>query len=160
MHMDVDVFAEMLPSDYFGESEARWPKVRQFQQGFHRAVRCFSETGHHLIVDQIVIRHGLMAFLLENYGGLPVYFVGLICPLEELERREFARNVRETGLARRQFEGIHLHKVYDLEINTAQFAPEICAELLHQHIQHHSPFALDELSTRLKRGERIGKEDR
>jgi len=160
MHMDVDAVAEMLPPNYFGEDDSRWAKVRRFQNGFHKAVCRFSETGHPVIVDQIVVRHGLMQFILENYDGFPVYFIGLICPLEELERREIARKIQPTGLARRQNQGIHLNKVYDLELDTHQFASEICAEQLKQHIQNHPPFAFDQLRTRLARGGMIGKEDR
>jgi len=59
-----------------------------------------------------------------------VYFVGVKCPLAELERREIARGDRQVGFARWQFDRVHRYGAYDLEIDTHTHSPEACAAQL------------------------------
>ena len=76
----------------------------------------------------------------------PVLFVGVRCPLEELERRERGRN-RDQGLARRQFDIVHAHKVYDVEVDTFTHSPIECAlQIKEALLDNRSPRAF----TRLK----------
>ena len=49
-----------------------------------------------------------------------VFFVGVHCPLPELERREIAREDRTIGEARDHFEVTHTFGIYDLEIDSTQ----------------------------------------
>lgn len=157
MHINVDVVAEMLPAGFFGEGAERKPKVRQFIKGVHKMVGGFAEMGHHVLLDQITVRHDMMTDCLASYGGYKVYFVGMICSLEELERREIARGNRKIGLAQMQFGGIHLHKIYDLELDVEQFSLEECAVQLLAHVNNHPPVALDKMRERLSKGEWVGK---
>ena len=53
-----------------------------------------------------------------------VLFVKVFCPLDELERREIAREDRIIGLARFQFDLVHQHAIYDVEVDTFRETPE------------------------------------
>ncbi len=64
-------------------------------------------------IDQLADRHA--------------FFVGVRCPLEELERREAARGNRRRGNAREQLAFVHAHGVYDFEVDTSRASPEECA---------------------------------
>ena len=57
-------------------------------------------------------------------------FVGVKCPVEELERRELARGDRHVGFARWQFERVHRFGACDFEIDTSVNTPGACAETL------------------------------
>lgn len=59
-------------------------------------------------------------------AGFPVLFVGVRCPHEELERRERERD-GEPGLARFQFDIVHAHGVYDVEVDTSIHSSKECA---------------------------------
>ena len=55
--------------------------------------------------------------LLEPFD---VFFVGIHCPLPELERREIERGDRRIGEARQDYEVAHTFGTYDLEIDSTE----------------------------------------
>lgn len=55
-----------------------------------------------------------------------ILFVGVRCPLAVLEQRERDRGDREIGLARYQFDRVHRHGIYDLELNTSVLSVAEC----------------------------------
>lgn len=58
--------------------------------------------------------------MLANY---PVYFVGVHCSVEELERREKLKGDRRIGQAKKQLDFVHQqNEPYHLEVNTDQGA--------------------------------------
>ena len=65
--------------------------------------------------------------LLTLFEGLDVLFVGVHCPLVELERREQARGNRKRGMARLQFDQVHSQAIYDVEVDTSMLNPQECA---------------------------------
>ena len=60
-------------------------------------------------------------------AGNLVIFVGVYCPLEELERREKARGDRKPGQARIQFEQVHAQALYDVKVDTSVLSSDACA---------------------------------
>jgi hypothetical protein len=60
------------------------------------------------------------ADLVELLAPLDVFFVGVHCPLPELERRERQRGDRRPGEARRDFHVVHRFTEYDLTIDATQ----------------------------------------
>ena len=79
-----------------------------------------------------------------------VLFVGVLCSLDELERREVARGDRSLGLARGMITLAHEHAVYDLTVDTAamtagEFAQAIKARL----VSGTPPDAFEKLRARL-----------
>jgi chloramphenicol 3-O phosphotransferase len=76
---------------------------------------------------------------LRTLARYRVYFVGVKCPLAELERREIARGDRQRGFATWQFDRVHQFGPYDLEIDTHANSPEQCAEQLRQLLLSGTP---------------------
>lgn len=58
----------------------------------------------------------------------PILFVGVHCPIEELERRERNRGDRIIGQARKQLSYVHRNEVYDIEVNTLLEGVGRCSE--------------------------------
>jgi Chloramphenicol phosphotransferase-like protein len=65
-----------------------------------------------------------------EWSNHPVLFVGVDCPLEELERRERERGDRSPGQAKWQYEHIHGHATYDITVNTFEMTIEACADTI------------------------------
>ena len=61
-----------------------------------------------------------MSDLVQLLAGFDVFFVGIHCPLPELERRERERGNRRIGEARTDYQVIHSFTEYDLEIDSMQ----------------------------------------
>ncbi|GGR32117.1 hypothetical protein GCM10008957_48420 [Deinococcus ruber] len=59
-----------------------------------------------------------------------VFYVGVHCPLPELERREWQRGDRGLGDARRDFETVHTFSGYDFEIDSSGAAEPVAASII------------------------------
>ncbi len=121
LHVQLDSFIEMLPPAY---------SIDMFMQmvtGFHRAVIGLLETGHNVIVDHVLIEDDWLRECREMFSPYGLLFVGLDCPLEELERRESSRDARRQGFARQQLPLIHQGKQYDLLLDSGSLSPTECA---------------------------------
>ena len=119
-HYSIDHFrGQVLPWERIKSHEFEWAALRPaFFDGFHRCLPGLALAGNDLIVEHIIETGRWMSDLVRLLDALDVYFVGLHCPLEELERRERARGDRPLGDARRDFESIHRHCTYDLELDS------------------------------------------
>lgn len=94
---------------------------------FHKTIEMFSDKGVNLIVDHILHDKFTQDHCLEVLHRHPVLFVGVHCPVEELERREKARGDRPVGQGRKQLDFVHKREVYDIEVNTFLESIECCA---------------------------------
>jgi chloramphenicol 3-O phosphotransferase len=75
-----------------------------------------------------------------------VFFVGIHCPLEELEQRERARGNRSIGDARRDFETIHRDALYDLEVESTRPPAENAATIIAAWKRRLSPSAFERMA--------------
>lgn len=124
-HMSADDYADWVNSM---EDKPHRLIPMETEHFFNRTVAMFSDAGVNVVVDDIL--HNELAAkdsctVLESY---PVLFVGVHCSVEELERREKARGDRRMGLARGQLSFVHVNEVYDVEVNTHDESPAVCAE--------------------------------
>lgn len=129
-HISIDhlIEAGILPRERIRSGEFPWSGLREaFFDGFHRSLPAYAQAGNNLIVEHIVETLAWRDRLVELLDGHDVFFVGVHCPLDELERRELARGDRPVGDARRDFETCHLHTTYDLEVDSRE-PPEANAE--------------------------------
>ena len=94
---------------------------------FHETVALFSNHGINLIVDQVLHCPFTADNCLKVLRAHPVLFVGVHCPLNELERREKERSDRTIGQAKTQLQYVHKHEVYDVEVNTYRDSLADCA---------------------------------
>jgi hypothetical protein len=115
--------------------------------GMHRAVAAIARAGNFIVMEDVVSE-----VLLRDYcvalEGLDVYLVGLVCSLQELERRERARHNRAVGAVRMQFPKVHVPGEYDLTVDTETLGPNEGAQLILDHVASHPPRALDILAAR------------
>jgi len=118
-HWSIDHFRTgVLPWERVKSGEFAWPSLRPaFFDGFRRCLPALAGAGNNLIVEYIVETREWMSDLLHHLEPHDVFFVGVHCPLDELERRERARGDRRPGEARRDYETAHLHCTYDLEVD-------------------------------------------
>jgi len=117
--------------DRIRSGEFNWAEMRgAFFEGFERSLLAYSQSGNNLIVEHIVETPKWMARLVDLLSGCDVFFVGVHCSLEELERRELARGDRRIGDARRDFETIHEHCTYDAELDSTLPPVENAAQLI------------------------------
>lgn len=123
------------------------PALRQrLVLGFHRAAAGYARAGNNVIVDHVLGEHWRLDDCLTVFAGLRVTFVGVHCPLPELERRERERPRRRAGSAALQFRLAHAHGLYDVEVDTLQQTPHACAQHINAHlVSGTGPTTFDEL---------------
>jgi chloramphenicol 3-O phosphotransferase len=82
--------------------------------------------GNDMIVDDVLFADGMQEYrkLLSRFD---LRCVGILAPLEVLERREAERGDRIIGLARWQFDHVHQGVNYDLKIDSSVSSPMECA---------------------------------
>jgi chloramphenicol 3-O phosphotransferase len=148
-HVSIDKLRDtgVLPLDRIRRGDFAWPSLREtFFEGFHRSLPAFADAGNNLIVEHIVETPAWMARLVQLLKHLDVFFVGLHCPVEELERREAARGDRPIGDALKDFETVHRHTIYDLELDTLEPAAVTAALLIDAWRRRSRPNAFDRLA--------------
>ncbi|SEO88917.1 AAA family ATPase [Paenibacillus sp. OV219] len=92
----------------------------------HRLTKVISEYSFNIIIDTVLDAESDAEDFLEQFKDEDVLYVGVHCPLEELERRERVRGDRNIGIAKEQLEIVHKHMKYDVEINTYENSTEEC----------------------------------
>ena len=122
-HLSIDHLREanVLPLQRIKSGEFAWPDMRPaFFEGFHRCLPALAEAGNNLLVEHIVETEEWMHRIVRLLEPFDVFFVGVHCPLPELERRELERGDRRPGEARQDYEAIHTFGHYDLEVDSTE----------------------------------------
>ncbi len=122
LHLSLDAYIEMMPPH-------DGPLFIQLVGGFHQTIAAMAEAGLNLIVDHVLVRQDWTEQCARLLADKYVLFVGVHCPLEELERREALRDAGRQGFARSQFDYIHLGKRYDVEVDTSQVSTNEAVEI-------------------------------
>ena len=129
--------------------EFEWKTLRaEFFDGFHHSLVAFVAAGNNLIVEHIVETEEWMSLLVKLLAPYDVYFVGIHCPLDELDRREAFRGDRPPGGARKDFDTIHLHAEYDLELDSTVHSEECVNLLLASWDERTSPSAFNRMAAK------------
>lgn len=132
-HVSIDHLrdAGVLPSARIKSGEFAWQAMRApFFDGFHRSLVAYAGAGNNLIVEHILDTpgwHRTLATLLEPFD---VFFVGVHCPLDELQQRELARGDRGIGSAEQDFHTIHRGVDYNLDVQTLDGAEVNAARVI------------------------------
>jgi len=144
----IDRFLWMLPKRYLdrplwdevlGLAVKAGPTGHTLMSGMHRAIAALSRAGNHVIADHVLVERQWLQECADLFGDLPAFFVGVRCPLEILEQREKSRIDRTLGQARAQFDLVHAHGIYDLEVDTSVSSPEECALQIKKRLQDGTP---------------------
>lgn len=174
-HICIDQFVEGIPGPYRGMNSPQgstghlginvvpvqqgddWVTEVQFGQvgqkilsGMHRSVAAMADMGVNVIVDDLCLNRLVLPDYLKVLEGYHVFFVGVRCPVEEINKREAARWGRFPGTARGQLMMVHLHGLYDYEVDTSVRPSHLCAEeLIQQFESNATPQAFAALRQRM-----------
>ncbi len=118
----------ILPEvDRANDDTARsWNVLRpKFFDGFHRSIAAFAEAGLFLLVKHVFECPGWLDDLVMLLSPFEVFYVGVMCPAEEIDRRETVRGDRAVGEGRAHLEaGIHTWSGYDLTVDSSGIRPK------------------------------------
>ncbi len=122
-HISSDQFieAQVLPNRRDEGGDFAWPVMRlRFFDAFHLCIPAIASAGNNLIVDHVIEFDLWMKQLIELLSSFDVFFVGVHCPLEELEHRERKRGDRTIGETYDHFQIVHAFCKYDFEVNSTK----------------------------------------
>lgn len=129
-----DMFFDTLPAREFAHADFVRYGTRLYN-GFTQCVRTLAQCDNRVIVDTVAWNPGSLEGFVNVLWDLPVFAVGVHCPLDVLEAREQQRKDRSPGLTRKQFDVVHRNALYDLEINTSTMNSDACAERVVEAMQ-------------------------
>ena len=136
IHWCIDDYLSAFQQGLWDKKETVQPEWTKIIRGFHAAGAAMAHAGNLVIMDDVLESEPpWLESLLDLFEGLRVFFVGVHCPLDELERREKQRKERMKGMARLQFNQVHTIANYDVEVDTSQLNPQECAEIILGHIR-------------------------
>ena len=134
-HICCDDFMNMSPPQMLRDDFSSQLLVTQ--SIMHETIRLFSDKGHHVIVDDVILdlpdipdANDWLHDYVVRFGQYPVMFVRVECPVEELERRERHRGDRSLGQAKWQLAHMNGGFPYDLVVNTYEQTLEDCADTI------------------------------
>ncbi|MGJ5631577.1 chloramphenicol phosphotransferase CPT family protein [Nostoc sp. CALU 1950] len=155
MNLGVDRFMQMTPAQYLpgiglrpgGERQDLEPLVPILYSAMYESIAAHSRLGLNVVVDvghhdAYAMKRGILTDSTRRLNGLPVFFVGVRCPIEIImERRQNSGwNVvsavdspvpSPVQLWQRE---AHIPGIYDLEVDTSLLSPGACAEVIRQHL--------------------------
>jgi len=121
------------------DGHAAAPYVPLLYAALYDSVAAHSRLGVNVAVDVGHYDAEILADGMRRLDGLPVLFVGVICPVDVImERRRAASERYATAAAGdpipppvlRWQERVHGGWTYDLELDTSQLTPQECAEAI------------------------------
>jgi chloramphenicol 3-O phosphotransferase len=159
MNLGVDRFMQMTPTQYLpgiglrpgGEGQDIEPLVPILYGAMYESIAAHSRLGLNVVVDVghhdvYAVPRGILPDCARRLSGLPVWFVGVRCPIEIImERRRATWGAVSAADApvpqpvRLWQEAVHSPGIYDLEIDTSVLSPEACAAAIRQHLEHGPP---------------------
>jgi chloramphenicol 3-O phosphotransferase len=132
-HISIDHLRDsgVLPLNRFRSGEFAWAGVRDAVfDGFHASLAAYANAGNDLILEHILDTEGWLETLCGLLADHDVFFVAVHCPLDVLIAREKLRDDRPAGSAKRDFETVHIGKLYDLELDSTDGAKVNVEKLL------------------------------
>ena len=120
-HFSIDHIREanILPMQRIRSGDFSWSSMRSaFFEGFYRCLPELAAAGNNLLVEHIVETEAWMRRLVHLLEPFDVFFIGVHCPLPELERRAIGRGDGKLGEARSDYETVHTFGIYDLDIDS------------------------------------------
>lgn len=155
LDVGLDKFIWMLPKrflerplwdDVLGKAGHAGQIGHQLVKTMHRAILAISALGNYVVADHVLIEPGWLQDCSGLFSEQPAWLVGVRCPLEIVEEREHKRKDRTLGQARLQYDLVHRHGIYDIEVDTSELSPIECAQKIREEIQRQAkPQALRRL---------------
>ena len=119
LHAELDTFLRMLPMKGLAEAVT-------VARGANAAVAALVREGNRVIYDCSFDQQLIDDLRAELADAKPL-FVGVHCAPDVLAARERERGDRMIGQARAQLTAAHVGASYDLEVDTTNTSPDVCA---------------------------------
>lgn len=103
-----------------------------------------------MLVEHIIETRAWLNDLLRLLRGYDVFFVGVHCPLEVLERRERERGDRHLGEARYHLK-THSYCTYDLSVDSREAPEDNAQRIVRAWTRRTSPSAFEMMYAALAR---------
>jgi chloramphenicol 3-O phosphotransferase len=162
MNLGVDVFARgVTPRRYQpgiglrpgpgpekgGDKAELEPLVPSLYAALYESIAAHSRHGLNVVVD--VGHHGaihpeLLGDCARRLAGLPVLFVGVRCPIDEIMRRRNEAGPERYAVGTPEEpvpppvilwqEEVHKPGIYDIEVDTSQLSPQDCAQEIRERL--------------------------
>lgn len=155
LDVGLDKFIWMLPKrflerplwdDVLGKAGHAGQIGHQLVKTMHRAILAISALGNYVVADHVFVEPSWLQDCSGLFSEQPAWLVGVRCPLEIVEEREHKRKDRTLGQARLQYDLVHRHGIYDIEVDTSELSPIECAQKIREEIQRQAkPQALRRL---------------
>jgi len=130
-HAQMDNLTAMLPVRPGPHGPTTDPAdVGKFVAGWYGCIRALALAGNSVIADAGFLQRDWLLAQIEALDGIEALYVGVRCPLAEVERREVARGDRKPGYARAQYDRVYQHGPYDVEVDTSVLGPEAIAAII------------------------------
>ncbi len=129
-----DTFFGMFNWPALVSDEIKKECFRVCVESFHANLSILSTKPFLLVVDQVFEQHAWFEACQKALQHKKTYYIGIHCPLKILEERELARGDRGIGIAKGQFDSVHLQKPYALELDSSVATPDECASAIIQFI--------------------------
>jgi chloramphenicol 3-O phosphotransferase len=110
----------------------------------HQCIAEFALVGVNVVAEHIFLEQAWLEDAVERLGDHDVLFVGVLCPLKELEIREREREGSDpsSGQAARQLRQLGPLATpdwYDLALDTSSLSPVDCARRIRDHLETAAP---------------------
>jgi chloramphenicol 3-O phosphotransferase len=148
LRFSFDLFLDnkSLPMDGIRSGAFSWESMKtSVIGGIQQCVPALAMAGNNVLFDHIMESEALLNQFLQSVSTLDVFFVGLHCSLQELERREIERGNRRAGDARADFEIIHSITSYDLELDSENPLEHNAKRLIEAWKNRRRPGALEKM---------------
>ena len=148
LHIGIDTFLDMIHPKFWGDGAKATegflftqhndevgravtkitvaPMGRKIAESIPDTVALLSSKGLDVIVDECLFEGEIERYKTILHGN-DICYIGVMCDLETIEKREKARGDRTLGLARGMFDNVH-NIEYDLTVDTAEMDPALCAK--------------------------------
>ena len=158
LELGLDKFIWMLPKRYFnqplwdeilGKADTAGELGHQLVHAMHRAIHSAATAGMNILADHVLVEPAWVRDCAQVFCNSNAYLVGVRCELSVLEQRERERRDRTLGQARKQYEKVHAHGIYDFEVDTGKYRPEETLQQLIDYLYSNpTPFAFRALKNR------------
>ncbi len=136
----MDTFTTMQPTWVMPEEPApgerphpSWDHdlcLSRFLTGWYQCIRALALAGNNVIAEGGFLKREWLWEQAQALDSIEALYVGVFCPLDVIEQRELARGDRKPGYSRSQYDVVHRHGPYDVEVDTSVFDPEQVAQAI------------------------------